>query len=164
MSHALQEPRTDEMRLTLAQSIEQILLLKEKAGDVPGQGLEMERMQELLLTSVRVANMASEVDTTLSQVDWSGLDADRLTAKALGGDMFYMDLLVQYQSLQEKRDALMLRFYEMRFVLNRLCSRSLVMKMSLEQEMLADYEARLKSMEKELQALAEVRLEVTSLT
>ncbi|MBI9075060.1 MAG: serine/threonine protein kinase [Desulfatibacillum sp.] len=162
MSESLQEPRTEEMRLVVAQVIEQILLLKENAGDVPGQGLEMERMQELLLISVHVANLVSEVDTNLTQIDWAGLDVERLTAKAAGGDMFYMELLVQYQNLQEKRDAPMLRFYEMRFVLNRLCSRTLVMKLSLEQEILLDYENRLKSLEKELSALAEVRLEVTS--
>ncbi|ACL05283.1 serine/threonine protein kinase [Desulfatibacillum aliphaticivorans] len=163
VSDALQKPRTDEMRLTLAQSIERILLLKENAGDVPGQGLEMEKMKELILISARVANLASEVDNVLTQIDWHGLDAERLTDKALKGEMFYMDLLVQYQDLQEKRDSLMARFNELRFTLNRLCSQTLVLKMELERDVLEEYESGLKSLEKELGALAEVRLEVTSL-
>ena len=162
-SEILQKPRSDEMRLALAQSIEQILLLKEQTGGVPGQGLEMEKMKELILISARVANLASEVDGVLYQIDWQGLDAERLTDKAMQGDMFYMDLLVQYQDMQEKRDSLAARFNELRFTLNRLCSRTIVLKMEMEREMLEEYESGLKALEKELGALAEVRLEVTSL-
>lgn len=117
----------------------------------------------MILICARVANLASEVDDVLTQIDWHGLDAERLTDKALKGDMFYMDLLVQYQDLQEKRDSLMARFNELRFTLNRLCSQTLVLKMELGQDVLEEYESGLKSLEKELGALAEVRLEVTSL-
>ena len=144
----LKQHRTDDMKPAVAESIAlSVMLDKHKSGGVRDD--EKSGIYAILNRLVSVANLISSVERSFSKTDRTNLSGKESSEKT-----------EKYTEITDRHGELMNRFFQLRFALNRIAGKTLILKNALDSFEIGDLAKNLETLEKSFRTLEKVRLEL----